>query len=61
MDAGPDIDPLHSPQDETEEFLVRLSMAYHDIDELVDRALELTFPGPLWTLPSARAPRYMAA
>jgi len=33
MSAGPTIDPLASPKDETEEFLVKLSMAYQDIHE----------------------------
>ena len=35
MSAGPTIDPLASPKDKTEEFLVKLSMAYEDIHEAI--------------------------
>lgn len=36
--SGPDIDPLLNPQNETEEFLVQLSLAHLDFDENIANA-----------------------
>lgn len=33
--GGPVVDPLRSPTDETESFLIELSMAYSDFDEFL--------------------------
>jgi hypothetical protein len=37
--AGPIIDPLASPQNEVEEFLIRLAIAHADLDEQISKAM----------------------
>ena len=38
--GGPIVDPLRSPRDETESFLVRLAIAYSDLDEALNVAMD---------------------
>lgn len=51
--AGPKVDPLKAPEDETDEFLIKLSMAYSDFDEFLAQPMAPYQPSGFHVIPTS--------